>query len=57
MCIDPEGCNQATYHWIWRKKCSGDSVEVFESELDASVGEAKLVHVGRGVSGADVALS
>lgn len=52
-----DGCNQATYHWIRREKGSGDSVDVFESELDACVGEAKLVDVGGGVTGADVALS
>lgn len=52
-----EGCNQATYHWVWREKSPGDSVEVGEGELDACVGESQLVYVGRGVSGADVALS
>ena len=46
-----------TYHWVWREKCSGDSVEVGERELDAGVGESQLVYVGGGVSGADVALS
>ncbi len=46
-----------TYHWVWREKRLGDSVEVGESELDAGVGESQLVYVGRGVSGADVAFS
>lgn len=46
-----------TYHWVWREKRSGDSVEVGESELDACVGESQFVYVGRGVSGADVTLS
>lgn len=55
--MDPEGCYDLTYHWIRREKCSGDSVEVGQSELDARVGEAQLVYVGRCVSRTDVALS
>ena len=55
--MDQEGCNQVTYHWVWREKSSGDPVEVGESELDACVGEPQLVYVGRGIPGAYVALS
>ena len=54
--MDQEGCNLVTYHWVWRKKCPGDSVEVGEGELDARVREPQLVYVGGGVSWADVAL-
>lgn len=57
VCVDQEVCYQVTYHWVWREKCPGDSVEVGEGELDAGVGESQLMYVGRGVSGADVALS
>lgn len=46
-----------TYHGVWREQCSGDSVQVGESELDAGVGESELMYVGGGVSGTDVALS
>lgn len=35
-----------TYHWVWREKSSGHSVEVGESELDARVRESQLVYVG-----------
>lgn len=44
------------YHGIRREECPGDSVQVGEGELDARVGEAELVDVGGGVSGADIAL-
>lgn len=45
------------YHGVWREQCSGDSVQVGESELDAGVGESELMYVGGRVSGTDVALS
>lgn len=50
-------CNELTYRRVWWEKGPGDSVEVREGELDAGVGEAKLMYVGGSVSGADVALS
>lgn len=56
LCLS-QRCDQVTYHRVWREERPRDSVEVGESELDARVGEPQLVHVGRGVSRTDVALS
>ena len=46
-----------TYGRVRWEERPGDPVEVGEGELDACVGEPQLVHVGGGVSGADVALA